>query len=58
MRQQYPVGTLFRLVVKLIHREGTPLLYAHFAALFESVTPEEAERFIAARYRRTGGSML
>jgi hypothetical protein len=50
MRDQYPVGTLFRLDVKLIHRIGTPLLYAHFAAPFERVTPEEAARFIAKMF--------
>ncbi|GGD87967.1 hypothetical protein [Caballeronia grimmiae] len=57
MRQQYPVGTLFRLAVKPIEREGTPLLYAHHAAPFERVTPDAAQRFIAEKYRRTGATM-
>jgi hypothetical protein len=50
MREQYPIGTLFRLHVKLIHRKGTPLLYAHFAAPFERVSPEEAARFIGKMF--------
>lgn len=52
MRKEHPVGTLFRLDVKLIHREGTPLLYAHHAAPFEKVSSEEAQRFIATLYGR------
>jgi len=50
MRAQYPVGTLFRLDLKLIHRLGTPLLYAHHAAPFERVSVDEAQRFIAAMF--------
>jgi hypothetical protein len=50
MRQQYPVGTLFRLNVKRIDRQGTPLLYAHYAAPYEHVSMDEAQRFIAAMY--------
>ncbi|MDR5733048.1 hypothetical protein QCE47_11925 [Caballeronia sp. LZ025] len=57
MRQQYPVGTLFRLAVKPIER-GTPLLYAHHAAPFERVTRDEAQRSIAEKYRRTDATML
>jgi len=57
MRQQHPVGMLFRLAVKPIEREGTPLLYAHDAAPFERVTPDAAQRFIAEKYRRTGATM-
>ncbi|WP_157697725.1 hypothetical protein [Caballeronia calidae] len=53
MRQQYPIGSLFRLDVKLIHREGTPLLYAHYAAPFERVSIDEAQRFIAVMYGKT-----
>jgi hypothetical protein len=50
MREQYPVGTLFRLSVKRIYREGTPLLYAHYAAPFEQVSLEEAQTFIVGMY--------
>jgi hypothetical protein len=51
MRQQYPAGSLFRLVVKLTEREGTKFLYAYHAAPFEHVSREEAERFISTMFR-------
>ncbi len=50
MRAQYPVGTLFRLDVRLIHRLATPLLYAHHAAPFERVGSDEAYRFIETMF--------
>jgi hypothetical protein len=50
MRQQYPAGSLFRLTVKLINREGTQFLYAHHAAPFEHVSREEAKRFISTMF--------
>lgn len=51
MRQQYPAGALFRLVVKLTEREGKKFLYAYHAAPFEHVSREEAERFISTMFR-------
>jgi len=50
MRGQYPVGSLFRLKVKLADREGTQFLYAHHSAPFEHVSREEAERFISTMF--------
>ncbi|MFM0239883.1 MULTISPECIES: hypothetical protein [Paraburkholderia] len=50
MRQQYPAGSLFRLVVKMIEREGTKFLYAYHAAPFEHVSREEAEQFISTMF--------
>ncbi|VXC52384.1 conserved hypothetical protein [Burkholderia sp. 8Y] len=50
MRAQYPIGTLFRLDVKLIRCRGTPLLYAHHAAAFKRVSIEEAQRFITTMF--------
>lgn len=47
IRQQHPVGSLFRLSVKLTDRKGTPFLYAHHAAPFEQVSRDEARRFIS-----------
>lgn len=51
MRRQYPAGSLFRLSVTLIDRNGTPFLYAHYAAPFEPVSQEEANRFVSAMFR-------
>jgi hypothetical protein len=56
MRAQYPIRTLFRLDVKLIHRLGTPLLYAHHAAPFERVGLDEAYRFIDTMFGSANAS--
>lgn len=56
MRAQYPIGTLFRLNVRLIHRLGTPLLYAHHAAPFERVGLDEAFRFIDTMFGSANSS--
>lgn len=53
MRRQYPPGSLFRLTLKLIYREGTPLLYAHHTAPFEHISIEKAERFINMMYGKS-----
>ena len=29
MRHRYPIGTKIKILAKIIHREGTPLLYSH-----------------------------
>ncbi|VVE46899.1 hypothetical protein PAN31108_04464 [Pandoraea anhela] len=50
VRQQYPVGSLFRLSVKLTDREGTQFLYAHYAAPFQHASREESERIILTIY--------
>jgi hypothetical protein len=50
LRQHYPIGSLFRLKVKLTDRKGTPFLYAHYAAPFEHVSIEEARRFIVITF--------
>jgi hypothetical protein len=56
MRDQYPGGSFFRLIVKLIDRNGTPLLYSNYRAPWEYVSRQEAGRFIAQQssspYRR------
>lgn len=50
MRQQHPVGSLFRLPVTRTDRKGLLFLYAHHAAPFEHVSREEAKRFISTAF--------
>lgn len=54
MRHEHPVGSLFRLAVKRIYRQGTPLLYAKPTEPFERLSMEEARKFILTMYG-TGG---
>jgi len=50
MRDQYPEGSLFRLIVKLTDRKGTPLLYSNYRDPWQHVSRQEAERFIAQQF--------
>ena len=50
MRGQYPEGSFFRLIVKLIDRKGTPLLYSNYRDPWEQVTRREADQFIAQQF--------
>lgn len=50
MRDQYHEGSLFRLIVKLTARKGTPLLYANYRDPWEHVSRQEAKRFIAQQF--------
>jgi hypothetical protein len=53
MREQYPAGSLFRLVVKMTSREGgVPFLYSNPRGPWETVSRAEAERFIVEQFRR------
>jgi hypothetical protein len=56
IREQFPVGSLLRMAVKMNYRNGTPYLYVHYAAPFEHVSVDEARRFIAVMFssRPTG----
>ena len=37
MRENYPVGTKFKILAKLIDREGTPLVYSHYDSPYSVV---------------------
>jgi len=38
MRENYPVGTRFKIFAKLIDRQGTPLIYSHYDSPYSVVT--------------------
>ena len=46
MRENYPVGTKFKINAKIIEREGTPLLYSHYNADYEVLSDQEAKAFM------------
>jgi hypothetical protein len=50
MREQHPVGTIFKLTVKVTRKEGgTPFLYCNYNWDYEVLSPEEAQEYIASR---------
>ena len=51
MREQYPVGTLFQVKVKITDRDGSPFLYRHYQWDYEVVSSDEAVRFIKEHFK-------
>lgn len=49
VRYQYPVGTVFALKAKVIHREDTPLVYSHFSWSYHVLDRKQAEEMIARK---------
>ena len=46
MRESHLLGTLFKVECKVINREGTDILYRHYAWPYEVVTLQDATKFI------------
>jgi hypothetical protein len=49
MRKHNPVGSLFLLQAKVINKEGTDFLYAHYDTPYKVITEQDANEFLSKK---------